>query len=332
MPFALPLGHKFGSLCLVNAAVDRDLRERVLNLPENVSAIFGPPFEIEAHWREWLGSVRVENLAQTSLALLAHTQSNHPEILDGENEALLKTTSSIFYGLLMAEVFHHDSGLLLSGANTEGVISVRQVIDLEPHIRPNGVHVRRISEIALQRAVNIGAGLRATHLPAPHYARLQSGFRAWLRGVREYYGGDRLHQFVRSVEAIVKPEIGRSEALFIHRCQIFAGSSDAARQTLRELYQLRSQTEHMNTIDIVLANYDPAHREIIGSQRAYQSQLLANSVYERIVTTPRLQAFFDSDAHIDDFWRLPMHEQQATWGMPINLEALARAGMENFLR
>jgi hypothetical protein len=176
MPFTLPLGHKFGALCLVNAAVDRDLRDRVLDLPDDVSAIFGPPFEIEAHWRVWLGSVKSRNLAQTSLALLAHNQSNRPEILDGENEAMLKTASSIFYGLLMAEVFHHDSGLLLSGANPAGAVSVRQVSDLEPHIRPNGVHVHRISEITLQRAAKIATGLRATHAPAPRYARLQRGF------------------------------------------------------------------------------------------------------------------------------------------------------------
>ena len=145
MPFTLPGGHKFGCVCLVNAGVDRTLRDGLLDLGNSVTAIFGPPFEIEQHWHEWLGSVKVGSLAQSSLALLAHTQSTHPEILDHENEALVRNASSIFYGLLMAEVFHHDRGLVLSGANTGGGVSVRQVSDLEPHVRPNGVHVRRIS-------------------------------------------------------------------------------------------------------------------------------------------------------------------------------------------
>jgi len=160
------------------------------------------------------------------------------------------------------------------------------------------------------------------------YERLKRGFHAWLRGVQEYYGGDRLHQFVRAVEAVVKPEIGRSEALFVHRCQIFAGTSEVARERLRELYHLRSQTEHMNPFDSVLANYGPLDREGIGLCRAYQSQLLASAVYERILTTAGLQAIFDSDAHTDDFWRRRMHEQQAIWGDPIDLEALAIARLQ----
>jgi hypothetical protein len=329
MPFALPEGQKFGCMCLVNAGVDRALRDGVFNLGNDISAVCGPPFEIEEHWREWLGSVKVGNLAQTSLALLSHSASNRPEILDGENETLVKNALSVFYGLLMAEVFHHDGGLILSGANVGAGVSVRQVIDLEPHVRPNGVHVRTISAVTLQRAANSATALRALHSSTRQYERFRNGFRAWLGGIREYYGGDRLHQFVRAVEAIVKPEIGRSEALFVHRCQVFAGTSDSTRELLRELYQLRSQAEHMNSFDSVLAKYDPAHRESIGLQRAYTSQLLASSVYERILTTPSLHACFDSDDHIDGFWRLPMHEQQATWGDSVNLETLARSGLEH---
>jgi hypothetical protein len=82
----------------------------------------------------------------------------------------------------MAEVFTMSSGLVLSGANTGGDVSVRQVSDLDPHIRPNGVHVRRISVLTLQRAANIAAGLRAIH-SLPQHERLRNGFRAWLRGV-----------------------------------------------------------------------------------------------------------------------------------------------------
>jgi hypothetical protein len=108
MPFALPEGHKFGCVCLVNAGVDRTLRDGLLDLGNNISAIFGPPFEIEEYWREWLGSVKVGHLAQSSLTLLAHTQSNRPEVLDDENDALVRTAWSVFYGLLNGGGFHHE--------------------------------------------------------------------------------------------------------------------------------------------------------------------------------------------------------------------------------
>jgi len=74
------------------------------DLGNDVWAIFGAPFEIDGYWREWLGSVRVENLNQTSLALIAHAQSDHPEVLDHENNALAAMAAGVFYGLLMTDV------------------------------------------------------------------------------------------------------------------------------------------------------------------------------------------------------------------------------------
>ena len=95
MPFRLPEGHKFACVCLVYAGVDRTLKDQLLDLGSGVRAIFGSPFEIEGHWREWLGTVKAQNLAQTSLALLAHAQSNRPGVLDDENEALVNIATGM---------------------------------------------------------------------------------------------------------------------------------------------------------------------------------------------------------------------------------------------
>ena len=82
-------------------------------------------------------------------------------------------------------------------------------------------------------------------------------------------------------------------------------------------YKLAFENEYVQVVNV---HYGP-----------HEKSSMANSVYERVMKTPRLQAIFDSDTHIDEFWRLPMNEQQATWGEPIELETLARDGMENFL-
>jgi len=324
MPFPLPVGHKFACVCLINAGTDRILMDQSHDLGGDVWAIFSPPFEVDKHWRDWLGTVKIENLRQTSLTLLAHAQSNQPDILDKENETLATSAFGVFYGLFMTEIFHHNGAFVLKGANTGQGATVRQVADLQQHIMPNGVNPWRITMATLQRAAHIATGVGAIHSSSQHQ-RLQNGYRAWQRGLREYYGCDRLHQFVRAVEAVVKPEIGRTEALFIHRCQIFVRPSGTARAIFRDLYQLRSQTEHMNPDDSVLARYQRSEQQAKGLERAYQAQLLASNVYERILSTPSLHDVFDSDAHIDDFWRLPMDEQQAIWGNPIDLEQFTRS-------
>jgi hypothetical protein len=323
MPFHVPLNHKFGCVCLTNAAVDRALREP-LDLGGGLWAIFGTPLELAPHWRNWLGSVKAQNFDRAGITLLGHRASDQPGILDDENELLVKDAFSLFLALLTCEIFHYEGGLILSGANNGGNTDIRNLSDLETHFIPNSVRPSRILEGTIRRAIPVASGIRAIH--SNRFERLRRGFRAWHRGIQQDFGEDRLHQFVRAVEAVIKPEIGRSEKLFTHRCQIFAGTSAGARALFTDLYQLRSRTEHMNGIASGLAAYPPAEREAMGLRRAYQAQVLASHVFEQILTKPELMAIFDSDDHIDEFWiRRRMDQQQEAWGPAIDLEALADA-------
>jgi hypothetical protein len=323
MPFQIPLNHKFGCVCLVNAAVDRELREP-LDLGGGLWAVFGAPLELAPHWQNWLGSVKTENFARAGITFLAHRASDRPEIVDNENKSLEEIAFFEFLALSICEIFHYDDGMILSGANNNGHIDIRNVSDIDTHIRPNGVRPSRIISGTIRRASNVASGIRLIH--SERFQRLRSGFRAWHRGIREYYGQDRLHQFVRAVESVVKPEIGRTERQFVHRCQIFAGASEQARALFSEIYRMRSQTEHMNDLESVLAVYPMENREIIALRRAYQAQILASHVFEQILTSPELLAIFDADDKIDEFWtERRMDEQEATWGRAIDLEKEAEA-------
>ena len=71
MPFPLPVGHKFSCVALANAGVARELRTS-MEVGDGLWVLFEPPFEFEAHWREWLGTVRVEHRSRANLVVLAH--------------------------------------------------------------------------------------------------------------------------------------------------------------------------------------------------------------------------------------------------------------------
>ena len=62
MLFNLPERHKFGCLCLANAGFERALADNLIDLGDNISAVCGPPFEMDDHWRGWLGTVKLEKL------------------------------------------------------------------------------------------------------------------------------------------------------------------------------------------------------------------------------------------------------------------------------
>jgi hypothetical protein len=331
MPFTIQHGHKFACVALSNAGVDRVLREEV-RLGGDVWAVFGPPFRLDDHWREWMGTVQLEHLERASLTIIATAPSNALDVLDAENESLRQRVLGMFYALHLVEIFHYDGGLTITGANTNGSVSVRQVSILEHYFRPPGVLPIRIDIRWLEDAYAIANGMQVVHRAGvDHHQRLRRGFRAWIGAMQEYNGDDRVHQFVRAVEATVKPEAGRSRAQFVHRGQLFAGNSLPMRERLGELYDLRGGAEHMNPLDSSLLNYPEAQREVIGLQRSFQAQILASTVYRRILSNPELHATFTSDEHIARFWAEPWATQVAEWGDSIDLDAVADRRFRNEL-
>lgn len=326
MPFTIPANHKFACVALENIGVDRSLRDPI-DLGSGTFLLFEPPFPLDEVWRGWLGSLRAENLERTNLTLIAHAPSAVPGVLDGENEQLRQSVLRICYGLFLMDVFHLDGGLIMSGAKVDGAINIRQVAQLEPLYRPNGVRITRLDRTSLLTAARVADGMGTVHSGAGHHVRLRKGFHAWLRGLMEFHGDERLHQFIRAVEAVVKAPKGRGTKMFAHRCQLFAGNSAHAVLVLRQLYELRNSAEHHNLLDAVLPNCVGAALERMTLRRAYQAQVLASDIYRRIFLDPQLQQHFSTDANIDGFWGMPLAQQVQSWGATLDLEAIATARM-----
>lgn len=45
-------------------------------------------FDVPTHWREWLGSIRADQVASSNLFFVSKLRSATPSILDGENQSL----------------------------------------------------------------------------------------------------------------------------------------------------------------------------------------------------------------------------------------------------
>jgi hypothetical protein len=324
MPFPLPTGHKFACIALTNAGIALGLTNSI-DLGSNLIILFETPFSLNAAWREWLGTIQADRLAASTLVILAHRASANVGVIDTENQALTEQCLSMLYALFLADVFHYDSGLILSGSNDDGDVRVRQVSRLDTFILPNGVTRIRIDESMIRRASIIAEGIRDIHTSGSHHVRLRQGFHACREGLTEFYGAERLHQFVRAVEGVVKPKIGVTKKQFIDRGQVFAGNSAAAISVLRQLYELRSLAEHLHPFGNALASYPPDQHERIALRRAYQAQLLASNVYERILSSGTLRALFSADDDIDAFWAQTRPQQILAWGKPIDLELKATA-------
>ena len=148
------------------------------------------------------------------------------------------------------------------------------------------------------------------------FRRVIRGLHTLLKGLRET-GQDRLHQFVRSLEALTLPKIGSTKNQFAHRCQTFAGDT---RALLLEAYEIRSDTEHLNPWDKAVENkYPPDKREDVCWQRTRQIEHLACDAYSRLLRDPALRKHFRTEDTIAAFWKLPDDQRRGLWGTPLDI-------------
>jgi hypothetical protein len=88
-------------------------------------------FNIPPYWREWLGSIRADEVQNSNLFLLSKLPSLSPD-LDGENEKLKQRVWYFYVGLLLASSFAPaHKPVMLTGSRRDGEVDVRQQQDLD---------------------------------------------------------------------------------------------------------------------------------------------------------------------------------------------------------
>lgn len=312
MPFEIARNHKFACLAIQNASVSGDMAGQI-QLAHDLWCVDQLPFGVGDFWTNHLGEGRVEQIMRSNVLIFCIAAAQQPQVLDGENQTLTQRVQRMFYALLMQLVFHHDGVELFSGARVDENPDIRQITDIRDHFRPPQVRVGRISRAHLVRAAGAEGGVQEYLRRTGRADRLWHGFHALQRGFMEFWGDERLHQFVRAVEAVLRLEAGRSRTQFAHRAQLFSGRSDENREWLLELYDLRSATEHMNDYRAVLEHHG-ARWDDTATLRAYEAQVLASQVYLRLAESAALRGRFNDDANSEQFWRMLEADQQNEWG------------------
>src|SRR5271165_3903586 len=65
----------------------------------------GQKFDLPPQWREWLGSIRAEEIESCNLTLLSKKPSMTPDVFDQENEFLQRRVRGFYIGLLLSSAF-----------------------------------------------------------------------------------------------------------------------------------------------------------------------------------------------------------------------------------
>ncbi len=319
MSFQIVAGEKFAALVLVRASAGHF--DTPLDLGGGLWAASSPPFGIGETWQGWIGSINSRRIEDANFWLIAKRLSPTPEILDQENQDLKDDVWHVFLGLLLLGTPSYEGGYLLTGAHARGAPDVRQYSEPQQYRLFHRDRHLRIGEQELRSAIPIRDGLRAVYAD-PQYMRVRRGISVFWKGLEEEALIARLHEFVRAVEAIVKPVPPGIKKKMIDRCQTFTGRSANAAVAIGEAYELRSKEEHLLDWEDALVHVPVKCREETLSKRLHQAEALARHIYQRVLTSrPHLANF--QDAAIDGFWNLPEADRMRHWGVPFDIGSIA---------
>jgi len=276
-------------------------------------------FDVAEHWQTWLGSLTMDELREANLIIYTTMASSRPEILDDENAALAKMLDCVLFGLVLQGIPVYYHGYSLNGANVAGEVNVRQFSNLKRYEPTYETVEFRPGVKELRRAEALSVRLQRVNEGGPDWARLRRGVNALLRGSRMDDGTERLHQFVRALEALIKPDIGSTRRQFAHRIdQTFTVANTETRETLNQIFDLRSRIEHVHDpLDMLDGHRDA--RIATANRRTRQVDVLARFAVTRVLEKDDLFEMFKTDAGVEAFWGLADVARAAAWGERFDL-------------
>jgi hypothetical protein len=274
-------------------------------------------FKMPKHWREWLGSIRAEEVDDCDLFILSKLSSEQPSVLDGENQALQGRVWNFYRGLLLTSTFATaHKPVILTGAREGREIGVRQTQDLESPASPIFRPYPEVSQVELRQAAGVATQLEKI-------GRVARGGSHWrLFRVLHLYVATRpepdllhrLHQYARCVDGLVLSRPGKGACDFKSRTELFVGSGH--QNLMGEIYNDRSSVEHLHE-DRLLEPFERAKRlELVRKEAIVEH--VARTALNRILTNERLWPLFSNRDGLEKFWALKAGERQQIWGEPAN--------------
>jgi hypothetical protein len=248
-------------------------------------------FRMPAHWREWLGSIRAEEVEDCDLFIFSKLKSKQAGGLDGENQTLQARVWSFYRGLLLTSRFSTvHKPVILTGSRKDDEIGVRETQDLETPAECVFRGYPEVSQAELRQAADLAVQLGKI-------SAIANGDSHW-RLFRVLYATrperdllHRLHQYARCVDGLVLSRPGKGAGDFTRRTELFIGPEHAG--VMGEIYVDRSSVEHLHE-DRLLEPFQRAKRlELVRKEAIIEH--IARTALRRIVLNESLAAFCKSE-------------------------------------
>jgi hypothetical protein len=254
-------------------------------------------FDMPAHWREWLGTSRTEEVEDSNLFLLSKMRSHVPEIVDAETAELRWHAGHFYAGLLLASPFapaHRP--VILTGYRQNGEINVRSQDEYAPAIPSMVRHYPPVTFAELQLAATIAsqiAAIETTSLAGGRW-RLSRVLHLYLEARTIQDNMDRLHQYCGCIDGLIVPDIGNTKRQFKSRTELFIGPRHHDMT-----YDVRSDVEHLHENKHLEVFDRTARLELV--KKVEMTEYIARSALVRIALEPKLWPHFANTPALQAF-------------------------------
>jgi hypothetical protein len=312
-------GEKFGLVSL-SVKLDGDIAPRMLT--RHFLALT-TTFAIPPLWRDWLGSIRADELDDCNLFLLSKLPSLTPGVHDAENHTLRQRVWNFYVGLLLASTFSPaHKPVMLTGARQNGDINIREQTDLDCPVPSLFRFYPPVVAADIRRAAQLAENMEAlaAAFPAPKCWRLNRVLHLYTEARSSPDPLERIHQYCRCIEGLILPTTGQTKRQFKSRTELFIGPRH--HDLMDELYDLRSAVEHLHE-NRYLESFDREIRLDLVQKEAI-AEHIARTALARIIGCKPLWSRFANTSALAQFWGLTGTDRQLIWGDPIDpLDALA---------
>ena len=274
-------------------------------------------FNIPAHWRDWLGSIRADEVERCDLLLISKLPSSKPEILDDENQTLQQRVSNFYVGLMLASRFASaHRPVMLSGSRRDGEVGIRQQHDFDSPVSCLFRGYPAVVNADIQLAAQLGGQIEVlgtSPLKGGHWRLFRTlGIYRDTRTVQDIL--DRLHQYARCIDSLILPDTGKTKQQFKSRTELFIGPRH--HELMGDIYDVRSAVEHLHE-NRYLEGFDRNTRLDLVKKEAVVEHI-ARTALARIIGNPDLWPHFANTELLASFWKLAPNERQQIWGESID--------------
>lgn len=326
--FSLELNEKYGSVVLPSILISDDLpNDNQISADLWISR--EAPFGIPQHWRDWIGSLKIESIEKASLFLLTKKHSKHPDHLDEDNEICKKRVGSFYWGLLLTGFVNcYEKPFSLTGAKWDDGIDVRQLGDFNQPRLPIGLLPENIGIERLREAAQIANLLPSLDGPG-RFDRFSRILHSFYAGLLDHNPASSLHQFVRCIEGFIYPTTGKTKNQFCSRTEIFLGTRHHS--LAAQLYNIRSSIEHLHDPFRDIKENTERKKRLILLQRSIEAEAIARFCIKRALTRKDIHKWFENDDKITEFWKLDTDKRQKIWGAPMSIIDVSSKFREDFV-